>query len=463
MASFTVDEIIKATKAEVLQKGTAGYVTAVSTDTRTIGPGELFIALTGDNFNGHDFLEDAVSRGAAAIIISDKSYVKKIENSVFVFAVSDTKKALEQLAHFHRMRFNIPVIGVTGSNGKTTTKDMIHSLLSTHFKVCATQKNFNNEIGLSATLLSMTEDTEVCVVEMGMRGFGQIAELCSVASPNIGVVTNVGTSHIGILGSQDNIGKAKKELIDALPSDGIAVLNGDDSRVSAMGDHFEGKVIKYGINGRYTVRGNDIQYGPAGTRYVCTCFDEAFKVKLNLLGIHNVYDALAATATARVLGISPEKIQKALNEFHNAEQRQSVYNVHGISIVDDSYNANPLSMEMAFRSIRQLKGNHYFLVLGDMGELGDFSEELHYKTGQKAAEIGFDAVITVGPLSRLIARGAIAGGISSALSFNSCEEAAHCLMEMVRPGDVVLVKGSHYMHMETIPALLRGALDRDGK
>lgn len=463
MASFTVDEIIKATGAELLQKGTAGYVTAVSTDTRTIRTGELFIALTGDNFNGHDFLTNAVSAGCAAVIISDKSYVKKLGKNVSAFIVSDTKKALEQLAHFHRMRFRIPVIGVTGSNGKTTTKDMIYSLLSTHFKVCATQKNFNNEIGLSATLLSMADDTDVCVVEMGMRGFGQIAELCSVASPNIGVVTNVGTSHIGILGSQDNIGRAKKELIDALPPDGIAILNGDDPRVNAMGDHFDGKVIEYGINGRYTVRGSDIQYGPSDTRFICTCFDEAFKAKLNLLGIHNVYDALAATAAARVLGISPEKIQKALSEFHNSDHRQSILNIHGISIVDDSYNANPLSMEMAFRSVRQLKGNRYFLVLGDMGELGDFSEELHYKTGRKAAELGFDAVITVGTLSRLIARGALEGGISEISSFDSCEEAAFFLEKMVHPGDVVLIKGSHYMHMEKIPALLRGAFDKDGE
>lgn len=187
---------------------------------------------------------------------------------------------------------------------------MITSILRTRFHVTATEKNFNNEIGLSMTLLSMTAETEVCVVEMGMRGFGQIAELCTIASPTMGVVTNVGTSHIGILGSQDNIAKAKKELIDALPADGTAILNGDDERVSVMGKGFAGRIVRYGMNGRYTVRGSDVRFEEEDTRYTCTCFDEAFKVKLHLLGIHNVYDALAATTAARVLGVDTGKSRR---------------------------------------------------------------------------------------------------------------------------------------------------------
>lgn len=186
MASFTLDEIAKATGGRLLVKGASSFVTGVSTDTRTIREGELFIALIGENFNGHEFLKRAVLSGAAAVVISDESYEKDLDPSVSVFLVKDTKQALEDVAHFHRMRFQVPVIGVTGSNGKTTTKDMITALLSTRFNVCATQKNFNNEIGLSMTLLSMTEKTEVCVVEMGMRGFGQIAELCRIASPTMG-------------------------------------------------------------------------------------------------------------------------------------------------------------------------------------------------------------------------------------------------------------------------------------
>ena len=297
MASFTLGEILKAVSGVLLQQGSHEYCTGVNTDTRTISPGELFIALQGNTFDGHHFLNDACINGAS------------------------------------------------------------------------TQKNFNNEIGLSLTLLSMTPETEACVVEMGMRGLGQIAELCRIAAPTIGVVTNVGTSHIGILGSQENIAKAKGELIESLPDKGIAILNEDDPYVIRMGDTFSGNIIGYGVNGNYTVHGSRIQYENNCTKYVCTCFDEAFKVKLNMLGIHNVYNALAATATARVLGIDVNRIQKALSEFLPGAQRQFFTEINGVTVIDDSYNANPLSMEMAFHAMRQVNGKHYFLVLGDMGEL----------------------------------------------------------------------------------------------
>lgn len=462
MASFTLEEIVRATGGEILHRGQVGFVSGVSTDTRSIQSGEVFIALIGENFNGHGFLQTACAKKAAAVIISEADKAEGLDETVSIIWVKDTHQALEDLAHFHRMRFQVPVIGVTGSNGKTTTKDMITALLSTRFHVCATQKNFNNEIGLSMTLLSMTEQTEVCVVEMGMRGFGQIAELCRIASPTIGVVTNVGTSHIGILGSQANIAKAKGELIEALPDTGIAVLNGDDSYVSAMGNFFSGKTMTYGLENHATVMGQDIHYEADQTRFTCKLFDEAFKVKLGVLGPHNVYDALAAITVARILGVDSRKMQKALAEFKPIGQRQTILDIHGISIMDDSYNANPLSMEMAFRSLKQLPGKHHYLVLGDMGELGAFENELHYETGKKAAALGFDGLITVGPLSHQVAQGAKEGGLPLVEVTESCEEAAKVLSTLAQPGDIVLIKGSHYMHMESIPMLLRGVLEKDG-
>ena len=348
MASFTIEEIERACGAKLLKRGREPSMDGVSTDTRTIETGNLFLALKGENFDGHAFLKKACEKGASGVILSDASFAADLPSDVSAFLVKDTKQALEDLAHFHRMRFHVPVIGITGSNGKTTTKDMTTALLSSRFHVCATQKNFNNEIGLSMTLLSMTKETEVCVVEMGMRGFGQIAELCAIASPTIGIVTNVGTSHIGILGSQENIAKAKAELIEALPKDGTAILNGDDPFVKAMGDSFEGRVISYGLAGRYTVRGTEVRYEASQTQFICTSFDEAFRVKLHLLGVHNVYDALAAIAAARVLGVDSRKIQRAFADFHPIGQRQTLLTIAGISVMDDSYNANPLSMEMAF-------------------------------------------------------------------------------------------------------------------
>lgn len=450
MASFTIEELLKATGGTLLKEGAASFVNGVSTDTRSISEGELFLALKGENFDGNRFLSQAAEKGAAVLIASDREAAEAVTADVSIILVADTIQALEDIAHFHRMRFAIPVIGVTGSNGKTTTKDMIAALLSTRYNVCATQKNFNNEIGLSKTLLSITNETDVVVVEMGMRGFGQIAELCRVASPTIGVVTNVGTSHIGILGSQDNIAKAKSELIQALPDTGTAILNGDDPRVKAMGKHFAGKVILYGLDHHYTVQGEKLQYEAGATRYICTCFDEAFKVKLPLLGVHNVYDALAATAAARVLGVTPSKIQKALETFTPMGQRQAMVEKHGFTIMDDSYNANPLSMDMAFRSLKQVPAKHHLLVLGDMGELGKFENKLHYETGKKAAALGFDGLIAVGPLSRHLAAGAKDGGLTNIVTCDTTEEAAKALLTMAQPGDAVLLKGSHYMHMEKV-------------
>lgn len=458
MASFTLKEIIKATDGYLFRQGKENYCTGVSTDTRTMMPGDLFIALKGDNFDGHCFLAEACHIGASAILISEEFEVKGIPSAVSVVLVENTKKALEDLAHFYRMKFDIPVVAITGSNGKTTTKDMIAALLSSKLNVCATRKNFNNEIGLSMTLLSMTPETEVCVVEMGMRGLGQIAELCRIASPTIGVITNVGNSHIGILGSQENIAKAKGELIDSLPDNGIAILNEDDPYVIKMGDDFKGNVIGYGINGNYTVHGKGIQYESKYTKYICTCFDEAFKVKLNVLGVHNVYNALTATAAARVLGIDVNRIQKTLSEFLTGDQRQFSTEIDGVIVIDDSYNANPLSMEMAFRAMRQVNGNRYFLVLGDMGELGAEEKQLHYKTGQTAARVGFDGMITVGPLSHYIAAGARDEGKDCVIECETCDTALCELKKIVHKGDVVLIKGSHYMHMEMIPEHWRNSL-----
>lgn len=458
MASFTIDEILQAVSGNLLHKGTADSVSGISIDTRTIAKGDAFIALRGENFDGHSFLQTACINGASALIISDKSEISAVSPDVSVILVNDTKEALKGLAHFHRMRFSIPVIGVTGSNGKTTTKDMLASILGRKYKVCATKKNFNNEIGLSLTLLSLESDTDVCVVEMGMRGLGQITELTDIAVPTMGIVTNVGTSHIGILGSRENIAKAKKELIDALPADGTAILNGDDPLVSRMGEGFSGRIVRYGLNQGEDVIGRGISYQNETTDFTCICGSESFPVCLNLLGIHNVYDALAAVAAANILGVTKEQMQLALQSFVPSEQRQSLVNIGGFMILDDSYNANPLSMKMAFQSLKQLKGNHYYFVLGDMGELGAYEKELHFQVGEAAAKAGADGLITVGPLSRHTADGAKSRGLPVIGECNTCEEAADLLKQILQPGDLVLLKGSHYMHMELIIQYLRESI-----
>lgn len=455
MASFTVKEILQATGGELLRKGSTLRCSGVSTDTRTMEEGELFIPLSGENFNGHKFLKSAAEKGASILILSEKEWLSTIPQDVTVIQTASAKQALEDLASFHRLRFHLPVIAVTGSNGKTTTKDMIAAVLERTMTVCRTEKNFNNEIGLSQTLLRLTEKDEACVVEMGMRGLGQIRELCSIAHPTIGAVTNVGTSHIGLLGSRENIAKAKAELVEALPAGGTAVLNGDDPFVSAMGRTFAGKVTFFGIGNGFDVSADEVAFHPDGTSFICREGREEFPVYLRLLGIHNVYDALVAAALGYLLGVPAAEQKKALESFVSQSASQRIFHVDGVTVLDDSYNANPLSVEMAMRALLQIEGNRHILVLGDMLELGRFTEEMHQSIGQQAAEMKFDRLITVGPFSRITAEAAQQNGLPSE-SYDTCREAAARLKRIVHSGDVVLIKGSHAMHMETISGILRG-------
>lgn len=456
MASFTIGEVLKAVGGVLVRRGNAGLCRGVSTDTRTLEEGNLFIPLSGEHFDGHRFLSSAAEKGAAAVVVSNREAADNLPPAVTVIAAGDTLRALEDLARFHRQRFSVPVVAVTGSNGKTTTKDMISAVLKTTYRVCHTKKNFNNEIGLSQTLLSLTEDDEVCVVEMGMRGLGQIAELCRIACPTLGVVTNVGTSHIGILGSRENIARAKGELIDALPVGGTAILNEDDDFVRAMGDRYAGRVVSYGVAHGKDARAEHVEQLPEAMDFQCSLFGETFPVHLPMIGIHNVYDALAAAAAGRVLGVSAERIRQALECFRPQGDSQKIETVGGVRVLNDSYNANPLSMEMAFRAFAQMEGRRHILVLGDMLELGRYEEEFHRDMGRRAAEMGFDAMITVGPLAKLMADAARQAGMADTVSFSDCRSAAAYIRTYAEAGDAVLIKGSHAMHLETIPGLWRG-------
>ncbi len=452
MAEFSTEEILTATGGRLLQKGNVAKVGGVSTDTRTIRKGELYIPLLGENFDGHAFLGKAVEAGAAAVLVSDESRAKELPESVSVIAVPDTLRALENVARFHRLRFQIPVVAVTGSSGKTTTKDMLTAILETKFSVCSTKKNHNNEIGLSETLLSLTPAHEAVVTEMGMRGLGQIAELADVARPTMGLVTCVGTAHIGILGSRENIARAKGELIEALPNDGVAVLNADDSLVSSMHSLFGGRTIYYGIENKRDVYAMDVVFGETGTMYICHIGEESFPVMLRLFGIHNVYDALAATAAASLLGVSSKNIQTALANFVSRSDSQKLVKIGGVTVLDDSYNANPLSVERALSALLQLGGRRRIAVLGDMLELGASEKDMHYQIGQKVAALGFDRLIAVGELSRETARGARDGGLTAVTEVSSPFEAAEILKEETVAGDAVLIKGSHAMHLDTVVA-----------
>ena len=357
MAVFTSEEIIQATGARLLKPAAPVSFSEVCTDTRAIAKGSLFVAFKGTSFNGHDFVGKALEAGAAGAVVSEvRPEYEGLTAPLFV--VADTLKAYQDLARFHRRRFSIPVVAVTGSVGKTSTRNMIATVLGEKYKVLQTEKNFNNEIGLPKTLLQLTPDHEACVVEMGMRGLGQIAELAAIGEPTIGVVTNVGKSHIELLGSQENIAKAKGELIQALDEKGTAVLNGDDPFVRQMTALCQGTSVLYGTGMDDAVRADAIVCDEQGVRFHCHCFGSGFEAAMPVIGRHNVYNALAAIAAGHLTGLSIEEIQRGLASYRGMAMRQELLHIGPYTFINDTYNANPASMAEAIRTLDLLSLIH---------------------------------------------------------------------------------------------------------
>lgn len=450
MATFTIEEVREATKCiAVYGYGNSNRFVSVETDTRQIQAGALFVALKGEHFDGHDYVAAARDKGAFGAVVSEDR-PSFHDAGLVIFVVKDTLVAYQELARFHRRRFAIPVVAVTGSVGKTSTRNMVAQVLSQKYNVLQTEKNFNNEIGLPKTLLALTADHEACVVEMGMRGLGQIAELAAIAEPTIGVVTNVGKSHIELLGSQENIAKAKCELVEAIGPDGTAILNQDDPFVTAMADRCRGKVVGYGITSNAMVRGSRITCNEKGVRFTCRFFDQVMDISIPVIGEHNVYNALVAIAVGRILGLIEHQLQRGLSQYHGMAMRQELVNIGEYTFVNDAYNANPASMSEALRTLSLLTKGRKIAVLGGMLELGDWTKIEHEKIGKEAANLQLDGLITLGEPAQYIADAAKKEGLSPVYTVSSHEEAADVLQSIIQPGDTILLKGSRGFAMEKI-------------
>lgn len=447
MAEFTLAEVCQATQGSSEQQTSRYKFSSVSTDTRKIAPGSLFVALNGERFDGHDFVEEAVRKGASGVIVSRNI---QVETETAVITVRDTRKALQDLALFHRRRFGIPVIAITGSNGKTTTKDMTAAVLASRFPVLKTEANFNNEIGLPLTLLNLTAEHHAAVVEMGMRGKGEISELAGIALPTIGVVTNVGESHIERLGSMAAIADAKAELVEAVGKDGFVVLNGDNNYVKAMRSKTTARVAFYGMSNEADVRASDIASQDGGTTFICHTTNQEFPVQLTVPGRHNVYNALAAIAVGLELGLTPNEIKRGLLSFTTGKMRLHIEQRDGLTIINDAYNASPLSMAAAIETLGDIGRGRKIAVLGDMLELGEFAEAAHTQIGIKLAQQNVDALVTVGALGRYIAQGAQQAGVVLIKSCENHDAAKAVIKEIIKPGDTLLIKGSRGMQMEKI-------------
>ncbi|HWR43278.1 UDP-N-acetylmuramoyl-tripeptide--D-alanyl-D-alanine ligase [Sporomusa sp.] len=450
MPDFSLTEVLKATCGRLASATGGKLFRGISTDTRTVQPGNLFIALIGERFDGHEFVAQAVSKGAIGVVVSRQTSVPA---NVAVIEVKDTLAALQALARFHRKRYQIPVIGVTGSNGKTTTKDMLAAVLSSRFNVLKTEANFNNEIGLPLTLLKLESVHEAAVVEMGMRARGEIHELTEIALPTVGVVTNVGETHMEILGSVENIAAAKAELVEAIAHDDLIVLNADDPHVRAMQEKAHGRVVFYGLNPEAFVRAENISTGENGeltTTFDCCSPRGSFPVILHTMGIHNVYNALAAIAVGWELGLRPGEIKDGISSFIPGAMRQEVKRYGEYTVINDVYNASPLSMAAALKTLSDISKGRKIAVLGDMLELGEAAVEAHRRIGQLAAEQGIDIVLTVGQLSQHIVDAAYEHGVKTTRAFTGHQEAIEALRCLMKPGDYILLKGSRGMKMETM-------------
>lgn len=419
---------------------------SVSTDSRSIPEGALFLALCGERFDGHKFIGKAIENGAVAVVSA-----QDIDVAVPVIRVEDTGRALLALAGGYRSLFHMPVVGITGSVGKTTTKEMTAAVLRQKFNTMYTQGNLNNEIGMPLTVFRMEDETEAAVLEMGMSNFNEISRMTAQAKPDVAVITNIGVSHIEFLGSRKGICKAKLEILEGLRPGGTAILCGDEPLLWDKRDALGVKTVYFGIeNPACDVRAENIMLSDACVRFTAKVFDRTFEAEIHTAGRHNVYNALAAAAVGAVLGLNDREIAAGLASF--SDLHQSIYRKDGFFVVDACYNASPDSVEASLDVLHELDVNgKRFAVLGGMRELGDYQDEGHRRCGRRVAACA-DFLYALGDGAEQYCEGAREAGMPECAMriFPTHEEMARALREIARPGDALLFKGSRYWAMEKV-------------
>lgn len=413
-------------------------------DTRKLQKGELFVAIVGAR-NGHDFAPFAMENGAAAVLASEK-----LDASIPAIYVENTVKALQDIARGYRMTLSCRCVGITGSVGKTTTKEMISAVLSAALRTQKTEANFNNDIGLPVTVLSLSKDCEAAVLEMGMNHFGEISLLTGIARPDIAVITNVGTMHIENLGSREGILRAKLEILEGLRENGKVVFCGDNDLMHAVANQY--RAVEFGLAAHNDIRAEGIRTEGQTTVFTALAFGERFEVTLPTVGEHNVLNALCAIAVGLLCGMKTEDIRRGLADFRNTGLRQNIYAVGVVKVIADCYNAGPESMRAALRVLSAQDGRK-IAVFGGMLELGDFAPRAHYEVGLECGKVA-DLLFAYGANSGEYVRGAKENGMAFAQTFDTHAALAECLKKELRPGDTLLVKGSHGMHMENVLQLL---------
>lgn len=443
MKAFTLQEAAAALGLPQMQA--QATLADVCTDTRKIQPGSLFVCLRGERFDGHSFASQAAQLGAAALLVDHP-----VDADVPQLVVTDTGKALLQLAGWYRRRFQLPVVGLTGSVGKTTTKEFIALVLGAKYNTLKTQGNLNNEIGVPQMLFRLEDSHTAAVIEMGMNHFGEISRLTRAVAPTVGLITNIGVSHIENLGSRAGILQAKLEILEGMAPDAPLIVNMDNDmlRTVKLGDR---PLLTFAIDDQSAdFTATDIAEQGSTTTFTVHHSTFTQPVTIPTVGIHNVYNALAAMAVGCVTGVDPVAAAAALANYVPAGMRQNLVQVGGVQVIEDCYNASPDSMRAALQTLGKLPVHRRYAVLGAMLELGDYAKEAHTQVGKMAAENGIDGVLAYGADAAYIVEAAKQAGLENARLFDTKEALAQSLAQQVQPGDGVLFKGSRGMHLEDV-------------
>lgn len=443
MKAFTLQEAAAALGLPQMQA--QATLADVCTDTRKIQPGSLFVCLRGERFDGHTFAPQAAQLGAAALLVDHP-----VDADVPQLVVTDTGKALLQLAGWYRRRFRLPVVGLTGSVGKTTTKEFIALVLGAKYNTLKTQGNLNNEIGVPQMLFRLEDSHTAAVIEMGMNHFGEISRLTRAVAPTVGLITNIGVSHIENLGSRAGILQAKLEILEGMAPDAPLIVNVDNDmlRTVKLGDR---PLLTFAIDDQSAdFTATDIAEQGSTTTFTVHHSTFTQPVTIPTVGIHNVYNALAAMAVGYVTGVNPAAAASALANYVPAGMRQNLVQVGGVQVIEDCYNASPDSMRAALQTLGKLPVHRRYAVLGAMLELGDYAKEAHTQVGKMAAENGIDGVLAYGANAAYIVEAAKQAGLENARLFDTKEALAQALAQQVQSGDGVLFKGSRGMHLEDV-------------
>lgn len=448
METIRLKEIAEAISGEILSKGSTEEFSNVTIDSRKVSKGDIFIAIKGENFDGHKFIKGAIDSGAKLCIIHDKTIHENLnEEDVSIILVNDTKRALLDLASYYISTLDIKVVGITGSTGKTSTKDLMAAALSERYKVFKTQGNFNNDIGLPLMIFKLDRTYEVAILEMGMSNLGEIDTLANVAKPSIGVISNIGTSHLENLKTRENILKAKLEIANNFTKDNVLIINGDNDMLH---DYYTDKykIVKIGIDNDYNFKGcriiinkDSIEFGVKENGN-----ESDTTIKVPVPGKHNVLNSLLAIAVARELKVTYEEIQKGIQNLESTSMRLDVTKVNNYTIINDAYNASPDSMEAALDVLKQYNGRK-IAILGTMKELGDDSPRAHEQVGAYAKSRGVDLLFTLGEFNDSFKSGY---GSENFMAFDSMDKLISELEKTIEPNDVLLIKASRSMKFENI-------------